>query len=329
LDAAARDLENALAESSLTDKELAERLAKLAARLAARRQQFQAEALLPLEHLAKIYPLIEDQSRFVLLVLRQRDLADRLAAMKGQDGVDDPPLKARMRELEEEQRALREELNQLLDDIENHVAQLPDEEPFEKLRETALKFVAAVRGSGAAEAMSEAENALSEFAGTRAHEKASEAADILERFLSLCEGMVGQCQGCLVFNPSLAKCLGDTVAQLLQEAGLGMGMGTGAGGGAGLGPGNGFSARRSPLGNMGLYGGLPGLGPQFGDQGLGPAGAQADAPGSLGGDGSNDPALVEAAATGQASGSAQGTIPARYRQRVGQYFQRIAEEASE
>ena len=62
---------------------------------------------------------------------------------------------------------------------------------MKKLRETALKFVKDVRGSGAAEALAGSEAALADFAGTRAYEKAKEAAEILNRFVKRCQGEGG------------------------------------------------------------------------------------------------------------------------------------------
>ena len=73
-----------------------------------------------------------------------------------------------------------------LDNMQEHIDKLPDKEELKELRETAQKFVKDVRGSGASEAMAAAESALAEFAPTRGHKKAQEAADILKKFLKEC-----------------------------------------------------------------------------------------------------------------------------------------------
>ena len=312
-------------QSAASNAAAAAELKRQSARLGARRRQFQEEATEPLEHLAKIFPLIQDQSRFVLLAQSQRDLADRLATLKGKDQVDDPALKARMRDLEDEQRRLRAELDALLEDIENHVAQLPGDERLDKLRQTAEDFVAAVSGSGASQAMLDAESALADFRGTRGHAQAARAAEILESFLSQCEGMGGQCRGCLAFNPSLSKGLGNSIEQLLAEMGLGMGAGPGSG--AGFGSGGGFSARRGGM-NVGLYGGLPSQAGGQGGDGFGPSQAEAAGAGVYGGGSVGDPAVFDSASAGGTVGSTQGLVPPQYRKRVGAYFKRIAEEAS-
>jgi len=328
LNQAAESADGLAGRPGVSNKQLADELAELAKRLASGGKKFNQEATEPLEHLALIFPLLEDESRFVILTMRQRDLAERMAALKGHDGEDNPALKVRMRELEEEQRKIREDLNDLLSAIETHVERLPDDPRFDQLRETALDFVSRLSASGVADVMSQAEGALVEFKGTRAHEKADEAAVILESFLSNCEGMAGACEGCLAFNPGLSKGLGNTIEQLLAEAGLGMGAGRGFG--MGEGAGGGYSARSSNANNIGLYGGLPALGPQGSGRGTAEFGPGPGSPGSLaGGDNPDQPTFVEADATGAASGAGQGTIPLRYRQRVGQYLQRLAEELNE
>ena len=69
-----------------------------------------ASAMEPMELLEVVFPLLVDQQRFVVLAMRQEDLAQRMAALKGHDGEDDPALKTRMRDLEHEQRQIRREL---------------------------------------------------------------------------------------------------------------------------------------------------------------------------------------------------------------------------
>ena len=69
-------------------------LAALALKLGAARQQFQREAAEPVELFAGVFPLLENESRFLQLVARQVELADRLSSLKDRDGEDDPALKA-------------------------------------------------------------------------------------------------------------------------------------------------------------------------------------------------------------------------------------------
>ncbi|MBM4092185.1 MAG: hypothetical protein FJ276_22560 [Planctomycetes bacterium] len=326
-DRMAEELEKLLEQTDLHHDALARQLKKLSEELAADREQFQQQAMLPLEMLETVFPLMVDQSRFVVLVLRQMDLADRLAAFEGTDGRDDPARKTRMRDLEQEQRQLREELDALLEEINDHATRLPDDERFETLRGTALHFVEDVRGSGALSAMAEAETALSEFAGDRAHAKAREAAEILREFLRECEGggMAGAAGDCLAFQPSLARNLGNTASQLLSMLGLGAGSGLGSGV-AGMG---GYSALRG--GNVGLYGGPLGMGGGDGAGQMAEARQQQAGRGRGYGDDRPGPApeSLDTAPGTEAHGAGMGLIPAQYRQRVSQYFQRLMDELGE
>jgi hypothetical protein len=330
LDQMAQEAEQLARQSGLKNGAVANRLANLGRRLAGGRKQLENNALAPIEHLARIYPLFEDQARFVQLYLRQRDLAERLASLKGHDGEESPALKARMRDLEAEQRQLRTELTHLLDDIEDHARLLPDDPRLALLRQTAESFAAAVRGSGATEAMNDVEAALATFTGTRSFESAQRAADILEKYLAQCAGdgkFCKECEGCLSFQPVLASKLGNSIEQMLADAGLPRpGWATKPGFGVGTGTGNGYSARQSNLDNIGLYGNLPTLAASA-RQGSGRL-TDGAGPSRTGGSTTprHGPETTSAPGALQAAGQAQIPIPAPYRRRVADYFQRLADE---
>ena len=158
-DAMADELEKLQKQVDLLNKDAANRLEKMIKRLDAGRSDYRG-TMEAIEHLEAIFPLLVDQERFTVLVLRQQDLAERMASLRGHDGEDNPALKARMRDLEEEQRQIRLALEELLGDIEDHATRLPDKAELRKLRETALKFAKDVRASGAGEAMTAAENVV-------------------------------------------------------------------------------------------------------------------------------------------------------------------------
>jgi hypothetical protein len=312
-EAMAQELDKLQKQMDLLPGDLDKKLADMADRLGAERRQFNQEAMEPLEYMEAVFPLLVDQSRFIALALRQKDLAERMAPLEGHDGEDDPRLKARMRDLEYEQAQIREALDELLDDIDDHATRLPIVPELEELRETSHQFAKDVRASGAAEAMRQAEAALSDFRGTRARQKGREAAEILDRFIGRCEGMEGMGKGCLLaFRPVLARGLGNTVAQLLAEMG-----GSGSGGSSGF-------------GTYGLYGqmsGMSGLGSgEYGDS----ASRRGDRRGRQPGGGNADRTSADASpAASAATAAGDATVPARYRQRVGQYFQRLAEEINQ
>jgi hypothetical protein len=319
LDNGASDFEALARQKNLSAEQAKGAMEELRKRLGAQRRQFQKEATEPLEHLEKVFPLKEDEARFVDLYQRQRDLEQRMnsLAAEQQKGGDDPRLKARMRDLEDEQRRLREELKSLVDDVENHASGLPEDKRLDDLRKTARAFADALRRSGATEKMADAEQSLSEFAGKNAHADAKAAADILEQFLSKCQSMGGQASECLKFQPGLEAGLGNTVEQLLEAAGRANGNGTGAGGG--------YSTRRSTASNVGLYGGRPTRSQAAkGGGGKADRGGSADGRGAAGNPG--DPAAFEGSEKLRASGRSDAAVPAKYRKRVGEYFQRVADE---
>jgi hypothetical protein len=292
-------------------------------RIGKQRDEAQQNVDAPLEHLAKIFPLLEDQARYLDIYQRQKDLADRLSSVQGMNGGDDPQLKARMRDLEDEQRQLDDDLRHLLDDIYDHVAQLPaDDKRLDPLRDTAKKFAAEVGASPAAGQMQMAESALAEFSGSPAHSNARDAADTLEKFIAHCNGMGGQAGTCLKFQPKLSQGLGNSVQQMLESMGLSTGLGEG-------GMGGGYSAMRNSLMNVGLYGTLPLHGRESGGQ----RGGQADRGHATNAEGEPDPndnpEGAGAAAKQQASGQADAPVPAQYKKRVGDYFQRVSDELSE
>ena len=314
----AKELEKLEKSKSLLKDDLVKKLDEMAKRLDQGRRKYQDGAMQPLEHLEAIFPLIVDQERFVVLVLRQKDLAQRMASLKGHDGEDNPSLRGRMRDLEQEQQQVRVALADLLDDIQDHATRLPDRSDLRKLRETALAFAQDVRASeGAAPAMRSVESALSEFAGTRAHANAKEAAEILEQFLARCkakDGLDGECQGALVFQPKLCTGMGNTVSQLLAAMGMGSGSGFGSG-----------------IGSYGLYGSMAGQsgygsGPR-GNASRGRTGSGAGVGAGVSGGANPDLAPSSDSDTeAKASSAGDAIVPLRYRRHVGQYFQRLAEE---
>jgi hypothetical protein len=303
--------------------EIEKKLAELADAMREKRERLDNEVMEPLEKLNAVLPLTRDEQQFVQIYLRQRELADRLASLQGHDQEDDPALKARMRDLEDEQRKLRADLEALIGSIEEHLAGLPEEEEFRELRVSAQDFVEALRESGAAEAMLEAENGLSEFSGTRGHAGALSAADILEKFLSKAEQMGQQGGGKAMkgFRPQLGNSMSKTLQQMANR---GQGMSQGGG--------SGYSAARNTADNVGMYGSdqnlsdsqpsgqgqskkqsRTGMGPRTAAQRIGGAGE----------------GQAEARRRQRSGGGADAVVPLRYRRQVGRYFQRLADELGE
>ncbi|HEX3998839.1 MAG TPA: hypothetical protein VHX65_09840 [Pirellulales bacterium] len=314
----AADLDQLASQSNLTGAELEQSLDDLQHALDGEEADFDHEALARIENIELLYPLIEDGAKFVELARQQKDLAERLASLKGRDGEDSPLLKGRMRDLELQQKDIREALAKLLDDIETHAAKLPDDKQFAELRAAIGAFVAQVRSSGASDAMTEAEAGLAEFSGTRGHAGAQKAADILDKFLSKMQSVSVKAKAALALMPGLTDLLGNTIEQLLGEAGLSPGEGSGASGSGGM------SYRRSTLDNVGLYGQMAGMDPTMSGGQDRDRNVAGDATGSIDANRSPDSAAAEAAL--QASGSGAAPVPPGYRIRVGAYFQRIIDD---
>jgi hypothetical protein len=127
---------------------------------------------------------------------------------------------------------------------------------------------------------------------------------------------MGQGLAGLRFKPGLARSLGNTVEQLLAEAGLGRGQGRGQ------------SSRQDNMDNIGLFGNLPGLSePQSGDSAR--QGNRPGLPGSVREGGIRDWSRSPSSEAGSGrlpAGTADVAAPLPYRRRVAEYFQRLAEE---
>src|SRR5262249_53558541 len=153
------------------------------------------EAIEPIAHLDRILPVMVQQQRFIAVAAHQRDLAERLAAARNEASADDPRTKARLRDLEDEQRQGNSGLDDVLQSIRQQVKKLPaNDQRLDQLRDSATKFEQAVRASPAKQQIGATLNALSEFDGKTAAEQAAAAATTLEKFIGQCNGM-GECAG--------------------------------------------------------------------------------------------------------------------------------------
>ena len=221
-----------------------------------------------------------------------------------------------MRDLEDEQLQIRNDLRDLLEDINEHVAALPDDKQLDDLRATAKEFAAAVRSSPASGQMQAVESSLEEFTGSPAAASAHDAEQTLDKFIAKCNGMGDQGNVALRFQPELSAGMGKSVSQMLSSAGLGSGSG-------------GYAAMQSSLRNVGLYGTLPTHSRESGGQPGGSAdhGVASSANGQP--DSENNPEGAGANGSQKASGQSDAPVPPEYKQRVGEYFRRVADELSE
>ena len=298
-------------------------------------KQHEESAMNPTERMSKILPLTADQQRFSQLARRQRSLSDRLDALKSADSSD-AATRRRADDLRREEQQLQVALSQLLEDIEAHANQLPDDPELDNLRQTAKEFVENVRASQADPAMTQTQQDLLADQTNTACQQAGKAADILESFLSECNSMGNQaCQNCNAsFSPSAGGPKpGNSISQLLQQMGLGEGQ-TGMRPGMGQRPGQqgsgpmgegGYSMPQNTMENIGVYGGLPTQEPPprqgNGDDSEGgfatyEQGGRSE--GSRGGSSDTEDA--------SARGDAGAVVPSVYQKQVSDYFRQLAEE---
>jgi hypothetical protein len=307
---------------ALTENELREKLKQNIAALRQQREQHEKDAIQPLERLAQVMPLKQDESLFVQLVMKQRDLADRMKSLKNADQNSEPAIRARMRDLEEEQRKVSEQLRELLDKIDEDIARLPDDPELDDLRNTARAFVDAVRSSGADGMMADAESGLARFDGATAAAKSDEAATTLEKFLSQCKGMGdGAGSACMSFSPGMGESLANTLQQLVP------GMG-GKSGGIGLGQSGsgGYSSQSSTLDNVGLYGTDPVMDASSTSSGGSDSQSAATASELTGTTKGRSESGFSAQQPSAVIGGSDSSVPPKYRRQTGIYLQRLAEE---
>ncbi len=313
---AGEETKNASTQPSLAVAGALDELKKIQEQLGTCKAEYDQKVTAPLEHLAKILPLIQDQARYLDLYYQQKDLAQRLTSLKEHENADDPAAKTRMRDLEEEQQANQEDLRKLMNDVLDHVAALPEDQRLDQLRQTANDFAMAVQSSDADMQMQAAESSLGQFAGKEAQANAQAAAETLEKFISKCQATGGQGTFCLKFQPELAAGLGDSVDQLLASMSSGMGGGM-----------SGYSAQRASLANVGLYGNIPLTSAESGRHG----GHAKHGIGTnvAGAKDSGTPAPFAAQGALEARGESTAALPAQYKQRVGEYFRRVSDELGE
>ncbi len=322
---AARTAASELSSTPSTSGEAKRSLEKAKEALGAGRKDLKQNAQDASEHLERILPLLQQQQEFIDLTRSQRDLADRMAAERNtRDASNDPRARQRLRELEQEQLKLSRRLDDLLDAISDAVKQLPEGDPnLEPLRTTARDFVGVVRASPAWSQMQDVLSATAALDGTTASTKAAAAAETLESFIGQCNGMGEQAGECLPkFNPSLASAMSKTASQL-----MGKGSGSGVGNGT-LGSAGGASAAAGGSQQIGLYGSTPTMTPssRSGNGGKSDRGGASDGRGTNAGDvsaGLNLPMEL------RGSGASDVPAPPQYRDRVGNYFRRVAEELGE
>lgn len=331
----ANDLDFLANEASKQNGELAEGqkedLERIASEMNAAKKEVKENVNDPLERMKQTLPLMMAQRAFEELVQQQSDLAVRMESLRESSDPNDQAAQRRLKNLESQQQALREKLNDLINTIEEEADKLPADPDLESLRSTAMEFAQAVKGS---EALSEMQNSQNELLANRpqpAAESAAKAAEILKSFMQSSEEMGDKaCKNCQQkFSPGMKnpQSVKDAMNQLMQmmgmkpgQSGMGSGFGMGASGAGGFGG----SERNAGTSNRGMYGSLPMSRPSSGGRGEngGPTAPNDFVTTPLEAQSEKGIATDRQGVTSDASNA----IPSQYRQSVFQYFQKIADE---
>ncbi len=308
-----------------------ESLSELRKKTKSDRDELQEDAIDPLNELSKTLPLMQDKERFDEIVERQKAIAERMQSLADAD-PNDPSNERRMMEMEAAQEAIRQELNDLAESMQEHAEQLPDSEAFAELKESAQQLADGIKQSGAPELMNDAQKSLLKSKFKQASENAKAAADSLDALLpeneSLGESADKKMQGAFQKpGKSGASKMGRTLEQLKQRMNQkGRNSGDGQSGtqpSESGGANSGFSTRPPRQQNMGMYGSMPTPSPSSrgrSDKVSQGAATQSDI--SKQGTGQSG---ANASQSSDAAGQSQQSIPTQYRQRVSDYYRRIQE----
>lgn len=331
----ANDLDFLAQEAAKQNGDLAdgqkEDLERIASEMNAAKNEVKENVNEPLERMKQTLPLMMAQRAFEELVQQQSDLAVRMDSLREASNPNDQAAQRRMKNLESQQQALREQLSDLLNRIEEEAEKLPPDPDLESLRSTAQEFAQAVKASDALSEMQNSQNELLANRSQSAAEAAAKAAEILKSFMQDSQNMSDKaCKNCQqkfapgMQNPQSVK---DAMNQLMQmmgmkpgQSGMGNGFGMAASGIGGFGG----SERNAGTSNRGMYGSLPMSRPSSGGRGEngGPTAPSDYVTSPI----ESQPELGNGVNRKGLTSDASNAIPSQYRKSVFQYFQKIADE---
>lgn len=313
-------------ERPLTPEEK-EEVAQMKERMGEQRKELEEEAIAPLEAMKKMLALMMDQQRFEQLAEAQEDLANRMESLKGADPKS-PAVQRRAGDMEEIQRELEQELQQLTKDIEDHAAQLENDPEHENLVATAREFLGKLEFNEPGENMKSAEKNLAKSKFPDAAEEAKTASDLLNELLAeqgkeMEKEAEQECKNC--FKPGKnGNKLGNSVEQLKKMMGMKPGKSKGQGQGTGTGQSQGMSQRNPGPQNTGMYGSMPKPDPKS-KQGRGDKVVPGAATNSLGSTPSRNRSQEVEKNEGESKGQGDRKVPSQYRGRVSEYYQRLSD----
>jgi hypothetical protein len=272
----------------------------------------------PAAQITSVVRLLAAADAFVKLAQQEAALAQMLERFNNSASSLTRMEQMEVQELAHQQQRVQEGLHDLLEQLPQLLADVPDEPDYALLRQDVNRFISAVAAAKIEQDLAGATEALGIPDIATGHALAQVAAEKMRRLIGECNGMNGQGKQSLTarFQPKLCKPgLGNSLEQILSA--LGVGNGENGRDGYGL-----FNE------SLALYGPDAQLaGEQAGGQGeTGSSNSRTST--SVGGD-ARDAGLPPPEAPGRVRLQPEAKFPLRYRDLVGEYFRVIAESEKE
>ncbi|MBN2590505.1 MAG: hypothetical protein JXA96_11645 [Sedimentisphaerales bacterium] len=178
--------------------------------------------------IAQMYKLMEDVSNFQQLYEAQKNLAKQTKTLSQ---VQEPDLdtQIRLKELADEQNAVKDELEQLAEQLREHGQEV--EEKYPDVAKDAQAIAQEIEMRQIPSLMQESRDSLNQNDSKSGHQKAQEAYEQMEAMIQFCQACSSSGGGQCALRLKLMMMLnpGNTMNQLAQSLGLNMGMGMGEG----------------------------------------------------------------------------------------------------
>jgi uncharacterized protein YdcH (DUF465 family) len=301
-----------MAGSGLCDPKTMAEISKELTELAGAQQE---DVTTPAGQIASVARVMARADAFVKLAQRQAAIAKLLRRYSDRTGSLSRLEEMEVQELAHQQQRVKDELHEMVTNLPELLAQLPEAEQFNPLRNDVNDFLEAIAQAKIEMALTDASSALKELEAAGGYLLAQQAADKMDALISKCTSQKpGLAQQCLRFQPKISQGMGNTMQQILAAMGVNSGQGDGGRDGYSL-----FNEA------MALYGPSMELaGAQAGGRndrsGAGARGSE-----RVTGD-SQDEGLPATATTARLRLQPDAKFPLRYREVVGEYFRVIAEE---
>jgi beta-phosphoglucomutase-like phosphatase (HAD superfamily) len=214
---------------------------------------------------AEMGKLLEMAAKFREIYQTQESLVRRISTIREEmrKGMDQN--RRLLPSLADTQEKNRKALDEFAAELQKRAEAMPDEEMFQPMKESALKFVEALEQADPGSAMDASASAGKASNMSEMLQNAELARAILERLMQKQEPFPQACQGqCQAFNvphPDMNQTMAQLLKGMCKNAGMGdkpgEGMGMGAGGSSPMG---GFGPTGSPMAGYGMMD-LPVVGP--------------------------------------------------------------------